>query len=576
MNCQEINHLLDVHDNALTAGQRAAVDGHLGTCRACRTEWANWDAVAALPIAPLPAELRGRIAVALAVRDTPAPRRAFRPLVICGLLLGGAALAAAVAWMRPGRTVEPAAIIAADARRIEPARPSDVEVATRPAEAGNAHDPTEPAATTGAVSLDRHRVLVLLQKEEVADAEALDLVFRCRDGAVREVQALGGVQLIVDPGVHPFEVFEPIEGISPEVADRARSQGAGSVLTFSTELVCSATLYSTETGESLWGAGMGDPPDPYERVAEFGTGVGTKVHDLTLQDPSSAQSEARAALLNRALDDGSRASALWDLLPGGYRNDDADLLRRILDSEVIAAAIGIASESPDADARGSVWAVLRGVADPALVQPLLKSLANDPDSGVRYQAALNLNSFLDQPGVREGLLRAAAQDPDAEPTVGCCLYTVREAAQRALVPTEELGNWALATLRDASLPARWRLMTLQPVTPDGRFQRFPEPGFDIDSAHIVFDIGRSSSDANARAMAWKALWGAPHEATFIPVLVGDLANFPDATVRYAAARALQAHRGNPEVRAALERALEDSSIDVRRAAAEALSPLHLD
>jgi HEAT repeat protein len=55
------------------------------------------------------------------------------------------------------------------------------------------------------------------------------------------------------------------------------------------------------------------------------------------------------------------------------------------------------------------------------------------------------------------------------------------------------------------------------------------------------------------------------------VLISDLANHPSELVRTPAARVLGRQAQNPEVRAALERALSDSSTDVRRYASEALA-----
>jgi HEAT repeat protein len=60
------------------------------------------------------------------------------------------------------------------------------------------------------------------------------------------------------------------------------------------------------------------------------------------------------------------------------------------------------------------------------------------------------------------------------------------------------------------------------------------------------------------------------EPDFKAPLIADLAQHPAENVRTAAARGLTQLRDDPEVRTALERALNDSSVEVQRTARAAL------
>src|SRR5690606_26794870 len=106
----------------------------------------------------------------------------------------------------------------------------------------------------------------------------------------------------------------------------------------------------------------------------------------TPTDPETELADSRAVVLDQTLSDRRRASALITPLSGnpGCMPSAANFF----DTQIVAAAIQLATQSTDADVRGRVWAALRDVHDPALAQPLLQALTSDPDRSVRYQAAL--------------------------------------------------------------------------------------------------------------------------------------------------------------------------------------------
>jgi hypothetical protein len=188
------------------------------------------------------------------------------------------------------------------------------------------------------------------------------------------------------------------------------------------------------------------------------------------------------------------------------------------------------------------------------------------------QAAFTLRTFLKEPGVREALLRAAAEDPDSVPAAACCLYTVREAAERAAVPDQDFREWVRARLYDESLPTHSRLRPLAPSTMDGRILFLRNVEFGAEAAREVFDLGRHAQDPQVRVQAWEILYGAAPDDSFVPELLSDLTGHPDEHVRASAAKLLFRHEGNPDVRKALDNALEDPSMQVRIAASGSQKP----
>jgi HEAT repeat protein len=309
---------------------------------------------------------------------------------------------------------------------------------------------------------------------------------------------------------------------------------------------------------------------PQGGYAPSAAGLVKQITDKLLNNPATLWADAKATLLNERLSDTVRAAVLWRM--GEYKGSSSQLGRSAVDDEIVAAAARLGATSADPDVREAIWAVLRNVDDPQLIQPLLKALASDADATVRMQAAFTLRTFLKEPGVREALLRAAAEDPDSVPAAACCLYTVREAAERAAVPDQDFREWVRARLYDESLPTHSRLRPLAPSTMDGRILFLRNVEFGAEAAREVFDLGRHAQDPQVRVQAWEILYGAAPDDSFVPELLSDLTGHPDEHVRASAAKLLFRHEGNPDVRKALDNALEDPSMQVRIAASGSQKP----
>jgi HEAT repeat protein len=514
----------------------------------------------------MPRELGNRIFDALS-RAQRSPRRHFRPFVVGGVVLGALAAAAAiVAWNTSPRPASQVVLTQVQTSGVQGEETVASEPVPAESQTTTVGEDEEDAAPSPAVpAVEPLRFLVVFRPETGADPEAVARVSQCHDAVVNHMRAVPQFEVIA-PGTASYTAGKA-PGLTDNDRQAARAQGAGQVLIISTEMGCGATLHDAGTGDYL-NSGVGGQLLAFGGFEPSAAGLAQSLREKFLFSPETLWEEARKTVLDTSLPDRQRVSSLWSF--GNYRSMSPSLARRALDSDVIAAAAQLATISADADVRESIWAVLRGTRDNQVVQPLLKALASDPESRIRMQAAFSLRPFLDEPGVREALLRAAAQDPDSVPTVTCCLYTVREAAERAAVPDAQFLEWVRGKLYDESLPVRSRLRPLSPSSMDGRFPSLRD--FGAEAARVVFDLGRQSQDQEIRVMAWDILGHAPADPSFIPQFISDLKDHPDAYVRANAAKLLFPHADDPAVSKALEAARNDPSGQVRIAVSGAQRP----
>ena len=79
---------------------------------------------------------------------------------------------------------------------------------------------------------------------------------------------------------------------------------------------------------------------------------------------------------------------------------------------IVGSMIDLVRTSADPSARADAWRQLHGVADPAMRDPLLYSLQNDPSASVRSEAAETLDHFISDPVVADALRNAGQRDAD--------------------------------------------------------------------------------------------------------------------------------------------------------------------
>jgi len=565
MNCEKVNFLLDAKPAAeLTHAERQAVDEHFASCAACREVWDAYGEIAALQIPPTPRDLRSRIAAALVARPVSSARGIRRSFVIGAVLVLGAAAATTVA-LRYDTRPEPASVVETDSpppvttptlASSEPAPASEPNSAE--ATAAERSQPND-AASSLAFPLDRQSVVVIAVPDPAADSAMAAALATCHDVVVEHMRAVDGLNIIAEDRLAPFA------GSALSETEIARQLGAATVLVLRSaerQPSCNATLFEVEGAARRAGLLVFlDPSWTQERWQQFGVNITRSVRDALLNDPSSLRAQAQADVLNTTLGDRERLTALFKLRRTGPGSLFAD---PSFDESVIAAVIQIGMTSRDAEDRAYAWTLLHFVEDSAVLQPLLYALANDPSDRVRGAAARALSTHVDEPGVADALRRTAAEDPNDQPEVACCLPTVRESARLALRGGMTHHDAVRSAVLDESLSPHERLLLLSPQDLIMRLDAF-EP----DVARAVFALGVAADDPGLRARAW-GLLEAVREPDFKAPLLEDLARHPAENVRTAAARGLIQLRDEPDVRAALEQALNDSSAGVQRAARASL------
>jgi len=118
--------------------------------------------------------------------------------------------------------------------------------------------------------------------------------------------------------------------------------------------------------------------DPSEIVRE-------EIRFSMLSDAEQRE-DLRATALNTALSDTERSEALTRFF---HMSDMAPLP----DSELTVAMAELARSAASPRTRLNVWVTMLGSDDPSLVQPLLDTLATDPDKDVRELAACILTDW---------------------------------------------------------------------------------------------------------------------------------------------------------------------------------------
>jgi len=598
MNCAEVDRALASH-GPYTPKQKQAIDEHLSSCRDCREAWAAYRGLVAEPIPATPTALRHRVMRALLATRRVEPRAAHPLRLGLGLLLLAGA-AAASTWVYRSFEEEPtvpSALVESDnaPTAVSPSSgDTGARRATRPGAApanGGVGQP-DVAPAGDAYPLDAYSLVVLAIPSPALAPEAAGYFEQCHEDALRALRTIDGLNLIAGGQVSPYgDSRRPPEEIGREL-------GAGRVLVLSTASAtrfeqmpapprehepgsrvagsCYADLIDVQTNAGRPIAGGTSSPWTADDSRRFAQGVAWGVRNAILEDRGALIARAQATVLDPAGGVG-RVGALANLRRGRLYAEQLAIdemqgmapepIPGAFTEAVVAAAVNIGSAAPDAMVRLYAWRYLRGVRDPNLTQALLYSLASDGDARVRCQAALTLGYLLDEPGVRNALMRASLEDPSTEPpTKDGCILSVRAAAERALQSDDELRAASLRTLLDPTLPSASRLAPLYESL-DGR--GLPS-ALDETAAQAVFEIGQRAEDARVRALAWESLRSSVLPA-FKPTLIEDLDRHPSEDVRAAAATALGPYAGEAQVRAALEQARADPALVVRRAAQLALA-----
>jgi len=434
-----------------------------------------------------------------------------------------------------------------------------------------AQDPLPGDADAGPQTTPQVPIVVALLPtvylgDEVADVAHDEPLL---DALRRKLAAVQGLT-VIGPDVtsmYPVTTMTPVEigrelGAKLVIESNVKSAASGTETTY--------RVQDAESGRDLmsWSHSVvrdthgQDTPENTEQIA---AGLATTIEQLAFPhrkpDRATLRADATTVFLDTTRSEQERIEALQNLAGPrsgfGYRPEYVDG-GGVLSGDVAVVAAQLGIESQDAGVRAQVWQIMAGVRDPALVEPLLFSLANDLSPWVRIAAAQALGTHIEEPVVRDSLAVSSRDDPDAR---------VRRAAHVAQLSPGALFDEMRRTLMDDTRPALDRRMALLDLI--GVNQQYPQE-IDTQLRESIVDLARTSPDASGRANAWigyRMLVGAEGAGDIISGLEGE----PNDSVRAHMIELLVAFRDEPGVLDAMADAhAHDPSPQVREAAGRAL------
>jgi len=481
MNCEEVMNILDNERiDRLDAGRRRQVDAHLAVCVDCARAWNLQAGLASLPDMAVPADFAARCRALIATGSRPsASRRVTSRMRLAGMftaLAAAAALVALVLWPTAPTAPEHA--------------PHIVETpAIAPIQGGVPDTPTAALAATVAAehpSAPLFTVRVELPDETEMERNEIRLSPALREAVrtERRVRASNPVrgQAVRSMYAAMFEELREVPGLrlaQPDSAEAIRSDleyrvwVSGDVVQILDSAVMRAdarlvpvAMQAERTRPA--GRGAAEIYSAFDSLAIDPQAAcsGSEAVETRCQDPrgvartlvrklrqdvfpadSSVIGPLQARFKDASLDPAQRAAALEQLYRLQLRAGSMGPLR---DADVVRAAIELAAMA-DPVLRAQIWRSLRGIGSPALLQPLLASLSQDPEDA-RLAAVETLSAdFRDDPRVRPAL--EAVARGDARPLV-------RAVAERSLSGEEPWRRYVSASLQDRSLPAAQRMEAL--------------------------------------------------------------------------------------------------------------------
>jgi hypothetical protein len=444
MNCSDITAMLDDSDcAALDADVQRAVGLHLTACLACRQAWSLHARLVSKALPALPAGLIEECS-AMAVADaTVQPRR--RLWRHTGLATAVVALAAAAAIfaLRPRSGSDAAGTAAVLPEQEELAVPglnAESTSSASPAALGDA------AVAERALAAQQEPVFIRVISSPAhtmneADRAAFEAFHTAFVAALRGTP--GVVLLPAEPSAEPAAAADFVLTLGAgRRIDRLRfgvdaGRSDGIMLPIRTELAedCGACLEeATRLGQSMVRSILG--------MMAPATNSEVRATKLKLQDRRLRPEQRLEAL--HALD-----TRRWTANVRTALRKPDQTLAALRDPAVVREAVDLAFVAAEPAHRAEVWYTMRGIADPLLVDPLVRAAQTDPAYLVRAEATATLAAdFSGNPRARAALELIARADVRS---------VVRALAQRG--PSGESGwrSHVATSLADTSLPDAERL-----------------------------------------------------------------------------------------------------------------------
>jgi hypothetical protein len=459
MNCSDIAEALDNRNvEELGTSERQDIEAHLAACPACERDWELHKAFSALTDmrepASFPADCRALVA---AGASTSRNQRVRSRLLLIGVF---AAVAAAAAMLTAFLRQQDRIPLATTQETVAPIPVSRDALAQIAVPAEQKTTVTESAHADAAIPADepaKFTVLVLPVNYKGTDAasralvapvnsEGTDVVSRAAINALRaavinELQLLPGLKLI-DADIAGVAQDPPAD-YEVRINGGAGTRGKD----FSASLFASELTPGGKTQKSAGTITYGSAACP----------VSVSSKPIFCNDPSAiaaravkqfratlfpfdlpAQRLLQADLRDATLGFDARVAALSTLV---RRSDIAGMKGTFLDPAVVRAVIDLATSHGDEARRAHVWYTMRGVRDPALMQPLIAAASQSADREVQQEAVAALATFVEDTRASDALQTIARTD--ARPLV-------RALAQRGLSGESYWNEYVATSLKDVS------------------------------------------------------------------------------------------------------------------------------
>jgi hypothetical protein len=416
------------------------------------------------------------------------------------------------------------------------------------------------------------KVILLPARTDEIDPAAALLADAIRQATLRALRRMEHIDIVdVDPAEFATVVTWNAGRLSRDrqIFDAVTRQfGSGSVAQVSVQSSRDTTSWESRldvsrprgglsTGASVSKNGAAGPDADLESI---GLKYAEEIADDNTREREAEEAlraAARSVLIDTTRSEDERVRALTTLLNGRVIPSD-----RRVDSESVAAAVDLATRSASAETRRQIWAALRLANDTRLAQPMSIALLTDPDAAVRREAALGLNSYLDEAGIPSALERATGSDSSPE---------VRLAARIARMDYGQQVAFTRETLLDRSLTpaervAPLRMVEMQVAMGASRYTGAGNAEVELAYAEIIHGTDdpelmlSALSGIQAMTMGRGLFAGPARDADPDPALVSALvhvAEVEDERVQRAALGAMRSYAEQPEIRAVLETVLVD-------------------
>jgi hypothetical protein len=575
MNCQDFTRVLEELDlHQLPAPSREAAEAHLAACRDCSSDLEVHQRLGALPIPPLStariAGWRALGASGAVVGDRKQRKR--KRYVAVGVLVVAAAAAAMLGLRQedpPAQAAQLAAEVATSppmAETIVPAGSPVNEAVMVPVEARRVS--AEPAQTA-----PRQFTLLVepleYETEDVAVRAAAEEFHTALLDGLREIPGL----LMVGPDSLVDHLSRQTDFRITAVARAAKANQRG--VQWEVMLRMHVLQGESRRVQPFLVGGMLAGTDCSPPAANGAGGCGGSamapaitnlLRGMMLPADPSLEGKLAAQVQDSALPPAERLRALEVLNCQRIAVGGTCPRRGQLGADVVRVALGIISSPGEASTRAAFVRALRGQPHADLVQPLVEIAHRAPEDLLRLEAVTSLAEDFSADVAAHSALELVAREDASE--------LVRKVAARVVSGKPVWDAYAVATVRDTSMPDVKRLVPLEWMTGNKARAELPallDQLLDGAGAHIMLaellSAAQKESKGGGSAMTLISVLRDSRHSAAADFWLAMLDRNPDTN----SLSGLNRHRAEERVRKKIEElAASHPDVKLREAAAAML------